>query len=65
MADFKDPRFQSDFSSNKGVDARDNPQIKPGAKDSVGSESNNMVPLSSSMSYSGPFGGENQYKNGK
>lgn len=64
MPDLKDPRFQSDFSSNKGTLPWENGQIKPGAKDSVGSQSNDMVPFSGSSDVAkmGPFGGENQYK---
>lgn len=55
-----DPRFKSDFGGNKGVNPQDNPQLKPGAKDSVGSESNVMTPFSGSVDIGkmGPFGGE-------
>lgn len=56
--DMKDPRFQSDFSSNKGVNPQDNPQLKPGAKDSVGHQSNELTPFSGSGKITGPFGGE-------
>ena len=64
MPDLKDPRFQSDFSSNKGVNPQDNPQLKPGAKDSVGRESNTLTPLTGSVSIKGMvgFGGENKHK---
>ncbi len=64
MPDMKDPRFQSDFSANKGVNPTENPQLKPGAKDSVGSQSNDLTPFSGSASVKsmGPFGGENKYK---
>jgi len=59
-----DPRFMSDFSINKGVNPEDNPQLKAGAKDSVGSQSNDLTPFSGSVSVSkmGPFSGENKYK---
>lgn len=64
MPDLKDPRFDSKFSSNQGVNMQDNGQLKPGAKDSVGSQSNDLTPFSGSESISkmGPFGGENVYK---
>jgi hypothetical protein len=57
--DMKDPRFQSDFSSNKGVNPQDNPQLKPGAKDSIGSQSNDLTPFSGSVNVKsmGPLGG--------
>ena len=62
--DMKDPRFQSDFSSNKGVNPQDNPQIKPGAKDSIGSQSNDLTPFSRTANVAGmgPFGGKNKHK---
>ena len=62
--DMKDPRFQSDFSSNKGVNPQDNPQIKPGAKDSIGSQSNDLTPFSGTANVAGmgPFGGKNKHK---
>lgn len=57
--DMKDPRFQSDFSTNKGVNMEDNPQLKMGAKDSVGSQSNDLTPFSGSKDVGamGGFGG--------
>lgn len=58
MPDLKDPTRQSDFSSNKGVNMQDNPQLKPGAKDSVGSQSNELKPFSGASKLSGPYGGE-------
>jgi hypothetical protein len=58
MPDLKDPTRQTDFSSNKGVLPWENPQLKPGAKDSVGSESNTLKPLSGTSNLKGPFGGE-------
>ena len=64
MPDLKDPRNQSDFSSNKGINPEENKQLSPGAKDSVGSQSNDLTPFSGSVNVSkmGPFGGENVYK---
>jgi hypothetical protein len=54
-----DPRGKSDFGGNKGVNPQDNPQLKPGAKDSIGTESNKLVPFSAGASgVSGPYGGE-------
>jgi hypothetical protein len=60
MPDLKDPTRQSDFSSNKGTLPWDNGQLKPGAKDSVGSQSNDLKPFSGSVNVGkmGPFGGE-------
>ena len=58
MPDLKDPRDQTDFSSNKGVLPWENAQLKPGAKDSVGRESNDLSPFEGSVSMKGPFGGE-------
>ncbi len=61
MPDMKDPTRQSDFSSNKGTLPWDNGQLKPGAKDSIGSQSNDMVPFSGSADCSkGQLGGENR-----
>lgn len=62
MPSLKDPRFQSDFSSNKGTLPWETAQMKPGAKDSVGSESNELKPFvgSADISKKGPFGGENK-----
>lgn len=59
-----DPRNVADFSSNKGVNPQDNPQLKPGAKDSIGKQSNVMTPFSGSVDIGkmGPFGGMNKYK---
>jgi hypothetical protein len=60
MPDLKDPTRQSDFSSNKGTLPWDNGQLKPGAKDSVGSQSNDLKPFEGSVNVGkmGPFGGE-------
>ena len=59
-----DPRFMSSFGGNTGVDAKESSLLKPGAKDSVGGQSNDMTPFSGSVDVSkmGPFGGENKYK---
>ncbi len=58
-----DPRFMSDFGGNTGIVAGDSSLLKPGAKDSVGSEKNDMTPFSGSVDVGkmGPFGGENKY----
>jgi hypothetical protein len=53
-----DPRNKSDFGGNRGVNPQENPQLKPGAKDSIGSQSNSLTPFSGSSKISGPFGGE-------
>lgn len=58
MPKITDPRSKSDFGGNRGVNPQDNPQLKPGAKDSVGSESNSLTPMSGTSKISGPFGGE-------
>lgn len=60
MPALKDASRQTDFSSNKGVLPEDNPQLKTGAKDSIGSESNSLEPFSGSVDVAkmGPFGGE-------
>ena len=62
MPNIDDPRGKSDFSSNKGTLPWDNGQIKPGAKDSVGSQTNELKPLVGSVDIGkkGPFGGENK-----
>lgn len=59
-----DPRFMSDFGGHKGVEAKDSSLLKPGAKDSIGSQSNSMTPFNGSVDVAkmGPFGGENKYK---
>jgi len=59
-----DPRFMSNFGGNNGVEPKDSSLLKPGAKDSVGSQSNDLTPFSGSVDVSkqGPFGGENKYK---
>ena len=64
MPKIDDPRNKSDYSSNKGTLPWENGQLKPGAKDSVGSQSNDLTPFSGSSDVSkmGPFGGENKYK---
>jgi hypothetical protein len=53
----------SNFGGNTGVVAADSSLLKPGAKDSVGSESNEMVPFAGSVDVGkmGPFSGENKY----
>lgn len=60
MPEITDPRGKSDFGGNRGVNPEENPQLKPGAKDSVGGQSNNMVPFSGSVDIGkmGGFGGE-------
>lgn len=59
-----DPRFMSTFGGNTGVEPKDSSLLKPGAKDSVGSQTNDMTPFSGSVDIGkmGPFGGENKYK---
>jgi hypothetical protein len=58
-----DPRNMSNFGGNAGVEAKDSSLLKPGAKDSIGSESNDMKPFNGSVDIGkmGPFGGENKY----
>lgn len=58
-----DPRNMSDFGGNTGVEAADSSLLKPGAKDSVGGEKNEMKPFTGSVDIGkmGPFGGENKY----
>lgn len=58
MPKVTDPRGKSDFGGNRGVDPQDNPQLKPGAKDSIGGESNSLTPMSGTSNLSGPWGGE-------
>ena len=55
-----DPRFMTDFGGHKGVEAKDSPLLKPGAKDSIGSETNTMKPYTTDTNVGkmGPFGGE-------
>ena len=62
MPDLTDPRFKSDFSSNKGTLPWENGQLKPGAKDSIGHETNDLKPFVGSVEVGkkGPFGGENK-----
>lgn len=65
MPKVQDYRNQSDFSINKGVNnnSGENEQLKAGAKDSIGRETNSLVPMthSTSIGKSGPFGGENKF----
>ncbi len=58
MPDLKNPLSQSDFSSNKGVLPWENKQLKTGAQDSIGRQTNDLKPFSTSAKVSGPFGGE-------
>lgn len=59
-----DPRGMSNFSANQGVNPQDNTQLKPGAKDSVGSQSNDLTPFAGSVDVAkmGPFGGLAKHK---
>lgn len=63
MPKVKDYRGESDFSINKGVEYCDNEQLKAGAKDSIGRETNSLVPLTHSTSIGSmkPFGGQNKF----
>lgn len=45
------------ITSNEGVNPEDNPQLKPGAKDSIGREQNVTERFETSFSPKGPFGG--------
>jgi hypothetical protein len=60
MPKVTDPRGKSDFSSNKGTLPWENEQLKPGAKDSIGSQSNTLDVFSGSVNIGkmGGFGGE-------
>lgn len=58
-----DPRNVSSFGGNTGVEPKDSSLLKPGAKDSIGSQSNDMVPFTGSVDIGamGGFGGQNKY----
>lgn len=60
MPAITDATKKTDFSSNKGTLPWESSLLKPGAKDSIGSESNTLAPMSKDQAVSkmGPFGGE-------
>lgn len=46
-------------TNSTGVNPEDNPQLKPGAKDSIGGE-NSTVPFEPMQKITGPFGASNK-----